>query len=38
MIKEYFHIAHLISRHLSGEVTPEESRFLDKMAQREQKP
>ena len=30
MIKEYFHIAHLISRHLSGEVTPEESRFLDK--------
>ena len=25
--KEYFHIAHLISRHLSGEVTPEESRF-----------
>ena len=30
MIKEYFHIAHLISKHLSGEVTPEESRFLDK--------
>ena len=30
MIKEYFHIAHLISRHLSGEVTPEENRFLDK--------
>ena len=30
MIKEYFHIAHLISMHLSGEVTPEESRFLDK--------
>lgn len=27
MIKEYFHIAHLISKHLSGEVTPEESRF-----------
>ncbi len=30
MIKEYFHIAHLISKHLSGEVTPEESRFSDK--------
>ena len=25
-------------QHLSGEVTPEESRFLDKLAQREQKP